>query len=409
MWRHFVKCIFMEIIERQYYKNKIKKWLGKNLAIVLTGQRRVGKSCILRSLSEEMAANGNVIYIDKEQRQFDTIRSYRELNEYIDSHLIKGKMNYIMIDEVQDVKEFERTLRGFYNEPDTEVIVTGSNAKMLSSELSTLIGGRYMEIYIQPLSYNEFMTFHHLSDSDSTLEKYIEFGGMPGLVQVGLDKENAMKYLSSIYDTTLLKDVIMRNQVRNVDFMAKLVQFMADNEGKLISANSISKYLKSIGEAVSPAVIINYQNMLSESYLLHKVNRYDIHGKRLFESNEKFYFEDHGIRNAISGGARTHDIEKVIEGIVHQHLIRLGYKVTVGQLQAGEIDFVCSKTSGERAYVQVAYLIGDNATRDREFGNLKKINDNYPKYVISMSPLIDRSDDEGITHLHLRSFLKEGL
>jgi len=399
----------MEIIERQYYTNKIKQWLGKNLAIVLTGQRRVGKSCILRSLSEEMAANGNVIYIDKEQRQFDTIRSYRELNEYIDSHLIKGKMNYIMIDEVQDVKEFERTLRGFYNEPDTEVIVTGSNAKMLSSELSTLIGGRYMEIYIQPLSYNEFMTFHHLSDSDSTLEKYIEFGGMPGLVQVGLDKENAMKYLSSIYDTTLLKDVIMRNQVRNVDFMAKLVQFMADNEGKLISANSISKYLKSIGEAVSPAVIINYQNMLSESYLLHKVNRYDIHGKRLFESNEKFYFEDHGIRNAISGGARTHDIEKVIEGIVHQHLIRLGYKVTVGQLQAGEIDFVCSKTSGERAYVQVAYLIGDNATRDREFGNLKKINDNYPKYVISMSPLIDRSDDEGITHLHLRSFLKEGL
>ena len=400
----------MEIIERQYYTNKIKQWLGKNLAIVLTGQRRVGKSCILRSLSEEMEANGNVIYIDKEQRQFDTIRTYRELNEYIDSHLTKGKVNYIMIDEVQDVKEFERTLRGFYNEPDTEMIVTGSNAKMLSSELSTLIGGRYMEIYIQPLSYNEFMTFHHLSDSDAgTLEKYIEFGGMPGLVQVGLDKENAMKYLSSIYDTTLLKDVIMRNQVRNVDFMAKLVQFMADNEGKLISANSISKYLKSMGEAVSPAVIINYQNMLSESYLLHKVNRYDIHGKRLFESNEKFYFEDHGIRNAISGGARTHDIEKVIEGVVHQHLIRLGYKVNVGQLQAGEIDFVCTKTSGERAYVQVAYLIGDDATRDREFGNLKKINDNYPKYVISMSPLIDRSDDEGITHLHLRSFLKEGL
>ena len=399
----------MEIIERQYYTNKIKQWLGKNLAIVLTGQRRVGKSCILRSLSEEMEANGNVIYIDKEQRQFDTIRTYRELNEYIDSHLTKGKVNYIMIDEVQDVKEFERTLRGFYNESDTEVIVTGSNAKMLSSELSTLIGGRYMEIYIQPLSYNEFMTFHLLSDSDSTLEKYIEFGGMPGLVQVGLDKENAMKYLSSIYDTTLLKDVIMRNKVRNVDFMAKLVQFMADNEGKLISANSISKYLKSMGEAVSPAVIINYQNMLSESYLLHKVNRYDIHGKRLFESNEKFYFEDHGIRNAISGGARTHDIEKVIEGVVHQHLIRLGYKVNVGQLQAGEIDFVCSKTSGERAYVQVAYLIGDDATRNREFGNLKKINDNYPKYVISMSPLIDRSDDEGITHLHLRSFLKEGL
>lgn len=400
----------MELIERQLYTDKIKKWLGKDLAIVLTGQRRVGKSCLLRCLKEEMALNGNVIYIDKEQRQFDTIRTYRELNEYIDAHLEKGKRNYIMIDEVQDVQEFERTLRGFYNEPDTEVIVTGSNAKMLSSELSTLIGGRYMEIYIQPLSYSEFLTFHRLSDSDpDTLEKYIEFGGMPGLVQVGLDRESAMKYLSSIYDTTLLKDVVMRNQVRNVDFMAKLVQFMADNEGKLISANNISKYLKSIGESVSPAVIINYQNMLSESYLLHKVSRYDIHGKRLFESNEKFYFEDHGIRNAIAGGSRAQDIEKVIEGIVHQQLVRLDYKVYVGQLQAGEIDFVCSKPSGERAYVQVAYLIADEATREREFGNLKKIKDNYPKYVISLSPLIDRSDDEGVTHLHLRRFLKEGI
>lgn len=400
----------MELIERQLYTDKIKKWFGKDLAIVLTGQRRVGKSCLLRCLREELAVRGNVIYIDKEQRQFDAIRTYRELNEYIDAHLKKGKRNYIMIDEVQDVQEFERTLRGFYNEPDTEVIVTGSNAKMLSSELSTLIGGRYMEIYVQPLSYSEFLTFHRLSDSDTdTLEKYIEFGGMPGLVQVGLDRESAMKYLSSIYDTTLLKDVVMRNQVRNVDFMTKLVQFMADNEGKLISANNISKYLKSIGESVSPAVIINYQNMLSESYLLHKVSRYNIHGKRLFESNEKFYFEDHGIRNAIAGGSRVQDIEKVIEGIVHQQLVRLGYKVYVGQLQAGEIDFVCSKPSGERAYVQVAYLIADEATREREFGNLKKIKDNYPKYVISLSPLIDRSDDEGVTHLHLRRFLKEGI
>ena len=286
MQHSILNRLFMELIERQLYTDKIKKWFGKDLAIVLTGQRRVGKSCILRCLREELAVSGNVIYIDKEQRQFDAIRTYRELNEYIDAHLRKGKRNYIMIDEVQDVQEFERTLRGFYNEPDTEVIVTGSNAKMLSSELSTLIGGRYIEIYIQPLSYSEFLTFHRLSDSNTdTLEKYIEFGGMPGLVQVGLDRESALKYLSSIYDTTLLKDVVMRNQVRNVDFMAKLVQFMADNEGKLISANNISKYLKSKGESVSPAVIINYQNMLSEAYLLHKVSRYDIHGKRLFESN----------------------------------------------------------------------------------------------------------------------------
>ena len=201
----------------------------------------------------------------------------------------------------------------------------------------------------------------------------------------------------------------MRNQIRNVDFLSKLVQYMADNEGKLISATNISNYMRSIGENISPAVIINYQKMLCDSYLLHKVSRYDIHGKRLFESNEKFYFEDQGIRNVIAGGTRDQDIEKILEGVVYQHLVRLGFKVYVGQLQAGEIDFVCSRSTGERAYVQVSYIVADEATREREFGNLLKINDNYPKYVISMTPLVSRNDDNGIKHLGLRHFLLEGL
>ena len=166
---------------------------------------------------------------------------------------------------------------------------------------------------------------------------------------------------------------------------------------------------KTYGETISPAVIINYQKMLTECYLLHKVSRYDIHGKRLFESNEKFYFEDQGIRNVIAGGRREQDIEKVIEGVIYQHLIRIGYEVRVGQLQAGEVDFVCSKPTGERVYVQASYIIADETTREREFGNLRKINDNYPKYVISMTPLVSRSDDNGITHLNLRRFLTEGL
>ncbi len=400
----------MKIIERQYYIEKTTKWLGKDLAIVLTGQRRVGKSCILKCLSEKLSEKGNVIFIDKEQRQFDNIRTYHDLNEYIDTHMMEGTHNYIMIDEVQDIQEFERSLRSYYKEPHTDIIVTGSNAKMLSSELSTLIGGRYVENYIQPLSFTEFIKFHHLeNDTTNALEKYIEYGGMPGLVQVGLDRESAAQYLSNIFDTTLLKDVVMRNQIRNADFLARLVQFLADNEGKLISATNISKYMKSTGDSLSPAVIINYQKMLCESYMLHKVSRYDIHGKRLFESNEKFYFEDQGIRNTIAGGARERDIEKVIEGVVYQHLIRLGYHVNIGQLQAGEIDFVCAKPSGERVYVQASYLIADDATREREFGNLRKINDNYPKYVISMTPLVTRNDDNGITHLGLKQFLTEGL
>ena len=398
----------MKIIERERYLNVLQQWLGKNVILVLTGQRRVGKSCLLKQLCDRMSSEGNVIYIDKEKHEYDEIASYKDLNEYIDGHLQKGKKNYILIDEVQDIAEFERSLRSYYSEPDTELIVTGSNAKMLSSELTTLIGGRYKEIYVQPLSYTEFLTFHQLQDSEDALSQYIEFGGMPGLVTVGMDAAIAPQYLKDIYSTTLLKDVLMRNQIRDVSFMDRLVHFMADNEGKLISASSISKYMKSRGEKLTVSVISNYQNMLTESYLVHKVSRYDVRGKRILESNEKYYFEDNGIRNAIVGGTRDKDIEKVLENIVYQQLVRMGYSVYVGQLQAGEVDFVCTKPDGERVYVQVAYLIADDATRQREFGNLKAIRDNYPKYVISMSPLVRYNDEEGIVHLHLRQFLKFG-
>ena len=398
----------MKIIERERYLNVVQQWLGKNVILVLTGQRRVGKSCLLKQLCDRMSSEGNVIYIDKEKHEYDEIASYKDLNEYIDGHLQKGKKNYILIDEVQDIAEFERSLRSYYSESDTELIITGSNAKMLSSELTTLIGGRYKEIYVQPLSYTEFLTFHQLQDSEDALSQYIEFGGMPGLVTVGMDAAIAPQYLKDIYSTTLLKDVLMRNQIRDVSFMDRLVHFMADNEGKLISASSISKYMKSRGEKLTVSVISNYQNMLTESYLVHKVSRYDVRGKRILESNEKYYFEDNGIRNAIVGGTRDKDIEKVLENIVYQQLVRMGYSVYVGQLQAGEVDFVCTKPDGERVYVQVAYLIADDATRQREFGNLKAIRDNYPKYVISMSPLVRYNDEEGIVHLHLRQFLKFG-
>ena len=191
-------------------------------------------------------------------------------------------------------------------------------------------------------------------------------------------------------------------------FLENLVKFIADNTGKLISANGISKYMKSQGESITPTVVSNYARALCEAYMIHRINRYDIHGKRLFESNDKFYFEDNGIRNALAGGTREGDIEKVIENVVYNHLQRLGYSVTVGQLQASEIDFVCEKPEGKRIYVQVSYVIADEATRPREFGNLRSIKDNYPKYVISMTPLVTKADDNGITHLHLRRFLKYG-
>ena len=401
----------MENIIRQHYLNKVERYFGKNTIIVLTGQRRVGKSYLLKQLRDQKQSedNSNVIYIDKEKREFDSIQTYRELNDHIESHYQKGKKNYIFIDEIQDIEEFERSVRSYQTEPDAEIVITGSNAKMLSNELSTLIGGRYKEIYIQSLSYQEFLTFHNITDNDDSLALYIQFGGLPGLVKIGLDEDDAREYQMDIYHTVLLKDVVMRNQIRNVTFLENLVRFLADNAGKLISANSIAKFMKSQGENVTSTVVSNYIKYLTEAFMIHQVNRFDIHGKRLFENNDKFYFEDHGIRNALAGGSREGDIEKVIENIIYQHLIYLGYMVTVGQLQAGEIDFVCTAKGGQRKYVQAAFIIADETTHEREFGNLRAIKDNYSKYVISMTPLVTRNDDNGITHLHLRKFLTEGL
>ena len=401
----------MNAILRQSYLNKIEHHLGKDTIIILTGQRRIGKSCILRLFRDKVRkeAGANVIFIDKEKHEFDDIKTYRDLNAYIDERRNKAMKNYILVDEIQDIEEFEKSVRSYYEESDVEIVVTGSNSKMLSRDLSTLIGGRYKEIYIQALSYEEFMLFHQLSDSDDTLAKYIQFGGLPGLVKMGLDEQDAREYQLDVYHTVLLKDVIMRNQIRNVPFLENLVRFLADNTGKIISANSIAKYMKSQGDRITSTVIINYTKFLCEAYLIHKVNRYDIHGKKLFESNDKFYFEDNGLRNTLAGGSREGDVEKVIESIIYNHLVRLGYEVTVGQLQAGEIDFVCKKPEGQRVYVQASYIISDEATREREFGNLRAIKDNYPKYVISMTPLVGRQDSDGITHIHLRRFLTEGL
>jgi predicted AAA+ superfamily ATPase len=401
----------MEPIVRQDYLDKIEKHLHKEQIIVLTGQRRVGKSCLLKLLraAKEQNPKNHIIYIDKESRLYDSITTYRELNDYIDQHRVAGKVNYILIDEVQDIREFERSVRSFRTEPDTEVVITGSNAHMLSSELSTLIGGRYKEIYIQPLSYTEFLRFHGLSDDDAALSRYIQYGGMPGLVKIGLNESDVREYQSDIYHTVLLKDVILRCEIRNAPFLENLTQFLADNTGKLISSGSIARFMRSQNSPVTATAIINYLSYLCDAYMTHRVNRYDIHGKKIFEINNKYYFEDHGIRNAIAGGSREGDIEKVLENIVYQHLIRLGYRVYVGQLQAGEVDFVAQSIEGRQAYIQVTYLVADKATRQREFGTLRNIRNNYPKFVISMTPMLTRSDDEGITHLHLHTFLTEGL
>lgn len=402
----------MDLISRKYYADKVDSWLGKGQIIVLVGQRRIGKSFVLKDfmLRHKVETDTNIIYIDKEKKDFDFIKNYTDLNDYIDKNYAKGKHNLILIDEIQDIEEWERSVRSYRSEDNTDIIITGSNARMLSSDLSTLLSGRCQEIHVHGLSYSEFLTFHELEDNDDSLKKYLNYGGLPGLRQIGIDnEEHVHDYLQGVLNTVVLKDIIERHNIRNVAFLNKLLQYLADNTGKPTSANNISNYMKNIGTTVSTNVVVDYSSYFEEAYLVKCVQRYDIHGKKILETNGKYYFEDIGIRNLLSGlNRREKDIEKVLENVVYQHLTQLDFDVRIGQLQAGEVDFVCTKND-IKVYVQVCYLIATEETTEREFGTLSKINDNYPKYVISLSPLVTRSNHDGIIHLGLREFLKNGL
>lgn len=399
----------MELISRPNYYSKVEKLLGTGILIVLTGQRRVGKSYVMKELVQrKQQEDACVIYIDKEKTAFDFIGNYKDLVAYIEKCMEPGKHTYILIDEVQEIDEFERGLRNYYDSPDIDIILTGSNSDTLSSDLATLLSGRYIEIFVQGLSYGEFLIFHNLEDNDDALRKYINYGGLPGLRPMGLDDPEVVRqYLQGVYNTILVKDIVSRKKVRNVPFLENLIKYVGDNIGKPLSATNIQNYMTSNKNVVSKNLILKYLKATAEAFLIQNVTRYNLHGKKLLESNDKYYFGDVGLRNYVTGGRRANDIEKIVENLVYQHLIRLGYKVNVGQMYATEIDFVGTK-GDDTIYVQASYLITEESTFEREFGNLQKINDNYPKYVISMTPFMDSSKYEGIIHIPLAEFLKKG-
>ena len=400
----------MEVITRKYYADIVDSWIGKGNIVAIVGSRRVGKSYVVKDFIQRHKndKDANIIYIDKEKKAFKDIKTKDDLDAWIEERFLTGKHNYILIDEAQEIDHFEESVCNWYTEENTDVIITGSNSKMLSGELATLIAGRHVEVRIHPLTYSEFLEFHHLADSDESLMTYLKYGGLPGLRKVGLDSdEQVWAYLSSVFNTIMLKDIIERHDIRNIPFLNNLIAFYADTTGKLTSANSISKYMKAQQEDVSSNLILLYRGFYAEAYLLDVVPRYDIHGKKIFQSNEKIYWDDLGLRNLKAEGNMDSYIEKVIENAVYKHLCYLGYEVKVGVLNAGEVDFVCTKP-GETVYVQASYIVAEQATRDREFGPLEKIRDNHPKYVISATPLLTQRDENGITHLSLRRFLKEG-
>ena len=398
----------MKLIERSNYTERIERAFGKGVIVALTGQRRVGKSCIMAQVMRHIGSlpQANVVYLNKEKNEFDDIRDYNDLLGFVNGRLSKDKDNYLFIDEIQDIDGFERALRSLQADDACQIMVTGSNAKMLSSELTTYLSGRHIDYHIHSLGYEEFLLFHKMPDGYEALTAYLQYGGLPHLGRIGLDdRELVDDYLESVYSTILLKDIVERGQIRNVSLLKTLVRFMADNIGKLFSATSIVNFLKGQRVDTSAKVILNYLDLLCDAYIINRVSRYDIHGKRIFELGDKYYFEDLGLRNHIVGGNRSADIEKVMENAVYLHLLRMGYKVYVGQLHKTEIDFVAEK-SGSTVYVQVAYLLASQETINREFGNLKLIDDNHPKYVISLDRMMGSVNADGIRHIYLRDFLK---
>lgn len=393
-------------IERKTYTEKVKPFIDKDIIKVFVGQRRVGKSYLLFQIMDlikkSFGKNSNIIYINKEDNEFENIRNHNDLLSYVKANTRKGKKNALFIDEIQDIEEFEKALRSLQSSGQYDIYCTGSNANLLSGELATYLSGRHIEIEVFGLSYNEFLFFHKLQNNNESFLKYIKYGGLPYLIHLSLEDDVVYEYLKNIYNTILFKDVVNRYRIRNVYFLDKLVRYLADNVGSFVSAKKISDFLKSQKSPISPSVVLDYLFFLVSTFLFFKVPRFDINGKKIFEVNEKYYFEDLGLRHSLVG-YRQVEINKILENLVFLHLKRLGYVVSVGKLGVKEIDFVGEK-NGVKLYVQVSYLLNSNAVRAREFGNLLDIPDNYRKIVVSMDEMAG-GEYKGIEHMNIMNFL----
>lgn len=392
-------------IPRPHYLDRILPYVDKGVIKVLTGQRRVGKSYILKSVENLIRRSNheaNIIYISLEDFAFSHITDAIALNAEITARLSESQKNYIFIDEVQEVDGYDKVVRSLALNPQNDVYVTGSNSAMLSSEIASRLAGRSVEVRVHPLSYTEFLEFHSLEDSDEAVDTYLRYGGMPYLRNLPM-RSTWMEYLDNVVDALVYRDVVTRHSIRNNDFLQRMLLFLADNTGQIFTAKRIADYIKSQRMTGTVTSVQSYVDYICEAYLVNKVRRWDIEGKRLFEIGEKYYFEDIGIRNAIIG-YRPMDIGGIMENAVYNKLISDGYVVKVGIISKGrEIDFVAEK-GGEVRYVQVAVHVDDAATAEREFGNLEDIADNYSKELVTLHDSAPNTH-KGIRMSSLREFL----
>lgn len=394
---------------RNIYLDKIKPFIKTPVIKIITGMRRVGKSfflkLIIESLKQAGTRDGNILYIDKERLDFDFIRDYTDLNTFVEKKFagISGD-KYLFVDEVQEISEWERTINSLLNKGDVDVYITGSNAHLLSSDLATLISGRYVEFPIYTLSFAEFLMFRGENKQDRGVEfmNYLRFGGLPAIHHFPLTEEVVFQYIQSIYDTILLKDIIKRNNIRNVHILENINRYIFDNIGNIFSAKKISDYFKSQRLQVGVETVQNYIGYFLTTFAAYKVQRYDIKGKRILEIHEKYFVGDVGMRHALLSFRDT-DLPGVLENIVYLELRRRNYNVYIGKLGEYEIDFIGEK-EGKKVYIQVTYLLASPEVMEREFSPLRQIKDYYPRYVLSMDPLME-SNQSGIKRINIIDFL----
>lgn len=399
----------MNYIFRAKYIKKIKKFIDKPIVKILTGMRRVGKSTILNIIKDDVLKDvpvENKIYMNFESFEFFDINNADLLKDYLDEKLKnkKGKV-YFFFDEIQLVKDWERVINALRVSINSDIYITGSNSKLISGDLATLLAGRYVEFEIQPLTFDEFSEIYKSSNlsREELFQKFIKIGGMPGLKYFNLEEEVSQKYLNDIYNTVLVKDVLNYNNIRDVDIFNRILSFAMQNIGANFSASAIRNYLKSENRNISVDTVLNYLEYCNKAFVLKKVPRYDLGGKKLLKVEEKYYLTDHGFRQSV-GFSNVKDIEKTLENIVYIELLSRGYSVKIGKVKDREIDFVAKKGE-DISYFQIAYLMENEETRDREFGVYDLIKDNYPKYVLSMDKL-DFSQ-RGIVHKNIIDFLLE--
>ncbi len=397
------------LINRERYLNKIEGYIDVPIIKILTGMRRSGKSCLMKLLIEKLKRNKiskkNIIYINKESLEFDNIKTYLDLNKYILEKKRNGKV-YLFIDEVQEIEQWEKCITSLFTDGNFDIYLTGSNAHLLSSELATLLSGRYVEISVYTLTFQEFLTFRGQGQGnlEEEFQLFLKYGGFPVLHNFKFDDELIYNYIKDVLNTIILKDLVERNKIRNVSLLNNILKFAFDNIGNIFSANKVTDYMKSQNIKVGVETVQNYLMFFCNAFILHKVSRYDIKGKKFLEFNEKYFLNDIGLHDAILG-LNQNNIAGVLENIVYLELLYRGYSVSIGKEGSKEIDFIAEKKN-EKIYIQVSYLLASQNTIDREFSVLEEVKDHNLKIVLSLDKYLN-IERNGIKHQNIIDFLME--